>query len=192
MAVFDLELWRARAWSRYQNSLATGSDRQASASRFALDSVNINNLNTLVDWCRAKGVEVNFCKREGGIYYPEQKSIKISGRLAPEKQFFFLLHECGHHLIGDKEKHERFGMGYPREHDPNVKRTFHHRCDIVDEEFEAWHRGFKLARRLHLRIDKERFDKTRSEMLKSYFKWALRVDGYGKNDDDDDDEETVA
>lgn len=190
MAVFDAELWRARAWSRYQNALAAGADKSWATARWDRDVVHVNALATLDGWCAERGIEVKFCKREGGIYYPEDKRIKINGRLQPEKQVFFLLHECGHHLIGDKEKHERFGMGYPQD-DPNLKRTFHHRCDIVDEEFEAWHRGFKLARRLHLRINKERFDRTRAEMLKSYFKWALRTDGYGK-DDDDDDEEVVA
>lgn len=193
MAVFDAELWRARAWSRYQRALAAGSARAGATSRWDHDVVHIGALETLVDWCNQRGIEVIFCRRQGGIYYPEDKRIKINGRLRPEKQVFFLLHECGHHLIGDKEKHERFGMGYPQD-DPDVKRTFHHRCDIVDEEFEAWYRGFKLARRLKLRINKQRFDRTRSEMLKSYFKWALRVDGYGKDedDDDDDDEEAVA
>lgn len=188
MAVFDAELWRARAWSRYQNTLATGTDRSEATSRWNRDAVHIDALAVLVDWCAQRGIEVVFCKRGGGIYYPENKRIKINGRLQPEKQVFFLLHEIGHHLIGDKEKHERFGMGYSQD-DPDVKRTFYHRVDIVDEEFEAWWRGFKLARRLHLRINKERFDRTRAEMLKSYFKWALRTDGYGKDDDDDDDDE---
>lgn len=188
MAHFDAELWRSRAWNRYQRAPVD----QVSTARWTRDVAAIGHLQVLVDWCVARNIEVIFCKRGGGIYYPEDKRIKINGRLAPEKQFYFLLHECGHHLIGDKEKHERFGMGYPREHDVNVKRTFHHRVDIVDEEFEAWHRGFKLARRLKLRINKQRFDETRSEMLKSYFKWALRVDGYGKDDDDDDDDDEEA
>lgn len=189
MAVFDPELWRARSWNRYQNALAGGTHREIATERWTRDITAIGHLEVLVNWCAQRGIAVVFCRREGGTYYPEDKCIKINGRMLPERQVFFLLHECGHHLIGDKEKHERFGMGYSQD-DPDAKRTFHHRVDIVDEEFEAWFRGFKLARRLKLRINKQRFDKTRSEMLKSYFKWALRVDGYGK--DDDDDEEAVA
>lgn len=189
MAVFDPELWRTRAWNRYQRAPTS----QATTARWTRDITAIGHLQVLVDWCNARSIEINFCKREGGIYYPEDKRIKISGRLSPERQFFFLLHECGHHLIGDKEKNERFGMGYSQD-DAAAVRTFHHRVDIVDEELEAWNRGFKLAKRLKLRINKERFDNTRVEMLKTYFKWALRVDGYGgkEDDDDDDDEEAVA
>lgn len=190
MGAFDPELWRTRAWSRYQRTLVKDPNKSTPVglrSVWERDVVAIESLTTLVSWCLDRGIDVNFCKHEGGIYYPENKRIKINGRLQPEKQVFFLLHECGHHLIGDKEKHERFGMGYSQD-DVSVKRTFHHRCDIVDEEFEAWHRGFKLAKRLRLTIDKERFDRTRAKMLKTYFKWSLRIDGYGK----DDDEEAVA
>lgn len=191
MAAFDIELWRARAWSRYQNAIDASVGKSKATVRWDRDQSHISALATLVGWCAERGIEVKFCRRSGGIYYTNDKRIKINGRLLPERQVFFLLHECGHHLIGDKEKHERFGMGYSQE-DPNVKRTFHHRCDIVDEEFEAWHRGFRLAKRLKLKINKERFDRTRAKMLQTYFKWAVKAGGYGKDEDEDDDEETVA
>lgn len=189
MAVFDAELWRARAQSRYEKSLDAGVGKAPANQKLAIDIVHISALRTLISWCTERGIDVNFCKYEAGMYWSENKTIKISGRLAPEKQVFFLLHECGHHLVGDKEKHERFGMGYPQL-DPAIKRTFHHRCDIVDEELEAWHRGFKLAKRLRVPINKERFDKTRVTQIRTYFKWALKLDGY--NEKDDDDEEAVA
>jgi hypothetical protein len=153
------------------------------------DITAIGHLQILVDWCNVRGIKVNFCRREGGIFYQKNKLIKISARLSHEQQFFILLHECGHYLIGGKEKHERFGMGYSQVGVVSSKR-FHHRVDIVDEELEAWYRGFKLARRLKLLINKERFDKTRVKMLKSYFAWALRVNGYGH--DENDNEEIVA
>lgn len=183
MAVFDAELWHTRAWSRYQHALSAGVDESKAVIRWDRDVVHVNALATLINWCNKRGIEVEFCKRDGGIFYPEDKQIKISGRLCPEKQVFFLLHECGHHFIGNKKKHERFGMGYSQ-NDPNVKRTFHHKCDIIDEELEAWHRGFKLAKRLHLRIVKKRFDHVSAEMLKSYFAWALQVNGYESSDID--------
>lgn len=186
MAIFDAELWHSRAWSRYQNALGVGADRSEAIIHWDRDVIHVNALAILIDWCTERSIKVKFCKREAGIYYPCDKCIKINGRLQPEKQVFFLLHECGHHLVGDKEKNERFGMGYSQD-DPSLKRTFHHRCDIVDEELEAWYRGFKLAKRLHLRINKERFDLTRIEMLKSYFAWALRVNGYGGSDAADED-----
>lgn len=192
MAAFLSELWRSRAQSRYQKAIDTGASKVVATSKLANDIVAISSLKTLTGWCAAHGICVTFCQLEGGMYWSEDKTIKISGRLSPEKQVFFLLHECGHHLIGDKEKHERFGMGYPQT-DAKIKRTFHHRCDIVDEELEAWHRGFKLAGRLHIPLSKERFDKTRVVMLKTYFKWAINANAFeGKEDDEEEDTTKVA
>jgi len=174
MATFDPEVWKSRAWTRYQKSLKTGVDRQSAVKKWERDVAHINSLALIVGWCDSRGIEVDFSKQMGGMYFPEDKRIKVSGRLDPEKQVFVLLHECGHHLIGDKEKHERFGMGYSRlSVDPTVTRTFRHKCDIIDEEYEAWHRGVKLARRLKIKIDKERYDKVRAEMIKTYLVWAL-------------------
>lgn len=192
MAVsFDAELWRARAWNRYQRALNRGSDRQAALRFWSEDVAHVGPLNKLVDWCVERGIVVKFVRRGGGVYYPDARQIKISGRMRPKQQLHFLLHECGHHLIGDRDKRERFGMGYNQVSHPNIKRTLHHRVDIVDEEFEAWHRGWKLAVRLELRINKADFDRTRTEMLKTYMKWALKVDGYGDSTDDDDVEENT-
>lgn len=186
MAVFDQELWRSRAQARYQRARASQGE-DAAGSHWTRDCAHVAALAVLVDWCTERGIEVVFCRRGGGIYYPEKKRIKISGRLLPERQVHFLLHECGHHLIGDSEKHERFSMGYSQD-DPVVTQTFRHRCDVVDEEYEAWWRGAKLAKRLRLSIDKESFNRTRAEMLKTYFKWALKTDGYGRDEDDDEDD----
>lgn len=188
MAIFDAELWRSRAQVRYQKALDAGTPKPVASQKLATDIIHIAALGKLIKWCVERNIDVNFCVYEGGFYWPEDKTIKISCRLSPEKQVFFLSHECGHHLIGEAEKHERFGMGYPQD-DPNIKRTFHHRCDIVDEELEAWHRGFKLTKRLRIPLNKERFDKTRTAMLKTYFAWALKLDGY-KGKEDDDEEET--
>jgi hypothetical protein len=77
-----------------------------------------------------------------------------------------MLHECGHYLIGEKEKHERYGMGYSQL-DPAVKATFAHKSDVVEEEYEAWWRGLKLARRLNIALDKSRFDEVRLSTLKT-------------------------
>jgi len=172
MASFDVELWRQRALTRYDRALRAGCKRQAAIERLDTDYIHIAQLNTLIDWCTSKTIDVDFGNQAAGRYVTEQKKIKINGRLSPEKQVFFMLHECGHHLIGNREKHERFGMGYPQD-DPKIRRTFHHKCDIVDEELEAWHRGWRLAKRLKLRVKKHGYDKMRATSMKSYFKWAL-------------------
>lgn len=188
MTAFDASLWKKRADARYEKAVTAGVDKLGALERWRLDVKHISALASLVSWCAERSIDVKFTKRFAGVFYPEDKKIRVSGRSRPEIQVHVLLHECGHYLIGDKEKHERYGMGYPQE-DPNVKRTFHHRCDILDEEFEAWHRGWRLAQRLELGLEKSRFDQTRTKFLKTHMMWALRVKGYGGADEDEDEDE---
>lgn len=177
VATFDPDTWRARAWTRYQKLVNSKGNKMSAIKQWERDIKHISFLESLIAWCNERKIEVDFTKQMGGLYSPEEKRIKVSGRLSPEMQVFVLLHECGHHLIGDKEKHERFGMGYSRlGSDPTITRTFRHKCDIIDEEYEAWHRGLKLARRLRLNIDKDRYDNHRAKMIRTYLVWALKGD----------------
>jgi len=182
VAEFSLEVWRTRAAERLRR--APRARKAVAGRRFKRDTKFINGLATLIDWCQKQGYSVQFGRMSGGGELDsESKTLKVSSHLSPERQFYIAVHECGHLLIGDRKKTERFGMGYNAD-DPNEKKTFHHRIDVIDEEFEAWDRGRKLAGRLGVRIDKKRFHKFRAEYLKTYLKWALKVDGYGEDDGD--------
>jgi hypothetical protein len=174
MATFDPILWHTRAKTRCERAVKRGAKpKLAKLDRKRSDNA-IVNITTLVSWCETKGIVVTFCRRKNGIFYPATKEIKISCRMSPENQLYIMLHECGHFLVGDKEKGQRFGMGYSQVFTPNAVRTVHHKIDILDEELEAWHRGLKLASRIGLVIDKERFDKMKTMMINSYIHWAAR------------------
>lgn len=173
MQEFDPKLWRARAWSRFRRRLLAGAPKAEMEPTWALDVLAISDLESLVSWCSSKKLKVAFVKKVGATYYPNSKEVLVSSRLSPPRQVAFLIHECGHHLIGMKEHSERFGMGYPQT-DPEVTKTFHHRVSCLEEEMEAWHRGWKLAGRLGLSISREFFDEVRLECLRSYIKWSLR------------------
>jgi hypothetical protein len=172
---FDKELWRKRSWDRFQRLVRKQTKKEptrGAEAQWYRDMLYIEKLDSVVDWCASHGLEVSFAKKANGVYEPESKVITLSCRALPEKQLHYLLHECGHHLIGMKEHHERFGKGYPQGMNPEVMNTFIHRVACLEEEFEAWHRGWKLANRLGLDVDREEFDKTRMDCLKSYIKWA--------------------
>lgn len=135
-------------------------------------------LSSLTTWCTKRGIIVEFKKAANGAFFPDEKRIEINARLKPENQVYCLLHECGHVLIGHKNTNERFGMGYPSSNVPRIARRLTHKCDVIDEELEAWYRGFKLSRRLKFNVDKQRFDAFKSKMIISYMKWALNVGGF--------------
>ena len=110
----------------------------------------------------------------GGLYNNEEKTIYINSRQSIEKQLYILLHECGHLLIDDRSEttEHRFKNGYYA-NDASVKRRFIHRCTILEEEFEAWHRGRKLAIKLGIKVNDDSFSDLKAKFLKSYMKWAL-------------------
>lgn len=175
MIKFDKQLWLNRAWARFKRAAYKGTSarrRGEAEKQWFRDVVCIEKLTLVVDWCCYRNVTVLFGKKEGGSYDSITKVITMAGRNRPEKQLYILLHECGHHLIGYDEKDERFGIGYPYCADANVNTTFHHRLACLEEEMEAWARGWRLAKRLLLNLDRSAFDVVRVDCLKSYVKWA--------------------
>jgi len=173
MHEFNKQLWRDRALARFKRTRRKKS-RTESDDVWVRDVHHIDALGDVVEWCTLKGIKVQFGKKAGGLYDTQSKTITMTSHAGPEKQLYMLLHECGHHLIGFKVEDERFGKGYPCVEDTNVNTTFHHRFACLEEEIEAWHRGWKLSKRLGLQLDREAFDKVRLECLKSYIRWANR------------------
>ncbi|NBW12926.1 MAG: hypothetical protein EBR82_33365 [Caulobacteraceae bacterium] len=174
MQAFDSTLWMERAWARYTRAVRRGAKKPSLEPRWARDVTAIGNLGKLIEWCEGRGLQVKFARRpNGGSYEHDEKIIYLSHRAGPETQVAYLLHECGHHLIGMKEHHERFGMGYPKSADPSISRTMLHRVAVLEEELEAWHRGWRLAERLGLFVSRKVFDRIRMTCIKSYVSWTL-------------------
>ena len=172
MIEFDKQLWWDRAWCRFKQSIRRGTKKKTAEAQWFRDALHIEKMVTVISWCASKSIEVKFGKKPGGLYDANLKSITIACRANPEKQLYYLLHECGHHLIGFIEDDERFGKGYPFVNNPEINSTFYHRVACLEEEFEAWNRGWRLARRLGLNLEREPFDKVRVECLRGYIKWT--------------------
>jgi len=174
---FDIERWRSQSWLRFQRKVKRTKKKsvlQKAEAQWFREVQCIEMIRVVVEWAATRGTKVVFSKRANGVYKHDLKEIVISAHAHPERQLHYLLHECGHHLIGMKEHHERFGVGYPLANDPEVNRKFLHRMACLEEEFEAWHRGWKLARRLGLPLNKETFDSIKSECISTYVKWAAK------------------
>lgn len=169
MPQFDPELWKTRAIRRFQKSNNDG--RRNAGSKLHKDIASIQHIAAVVQWCETRKLSVFFTRRFAGIYEPSNMSIKVCGRLEPEQQLYVLLHECGHHLVGDRKPGERYGKGWNAS-DGATKRTLVHRIDVIDEELEAWHRGLKLAKRLKIKVNLERYNAIRAKYVKTYLRWA--------------------
>ena len=173
MREFDLQYWKDKAWKKYGRALSSGEDQSKKEIEWALEVLCISDLHVINEWCKNKGLKVVFGKISNGNFFESEKKIAVASSAPPRTQVIILLHECGHYLIGGADDHERFGMGYPQV-DPQITKTFRHRISCLEEEMEAWHRGWKLSKRLGLRIDKDSYDQYKLKCLRSYVKWTLR------------------
>lgn len=161
MVTFDRTLWRQRAERRYEHR--TKKRRANARLQFGRDLAAISGLSTVIEWCNKRSLVVKFTNCHGGSYDPVTHTIEINARSEPELQLFVLFHECGHELInkcGDKRVR--------RAHHRSGPRSLVFKIDELAEEFEAWLRGRKLADRLHVYVNNERFEQRKAELLATY------------------------
>jgi hypothetical protein len=178
MPTFQQKLWEERAWARYERQRSKDPFNLAQArTRLDIDISSASGLEAVIAWCSSRKIEVEFTNRkEAGVFSSDEKKIYINSTQGCENQLFVLLHECGHLLVGSERSNSniRFRLGYPSTHDPAIKGKFVHRCVVLEEEFEAWYRGRKLAKKLKIEVDDGRWNEMKSKLLKSYMKWALK------------------
>ena len=123
-------------------------------------------INLIAAWAKTRGYSV-FGKWDEDAFYDKDKEIVYSLRTKEKRhQMYSLLHECGHAIAFDSK-------GY-KDNFPNLaairfktsrisRRRNVVKCETIAEEWDAWQRGFKLARRLGIEVDK-----------KDYFDYASR------------------
>lgn len=171
---FDLNKWRYRADARRARLVKKGYSEELALAQMSYELTVIRSLATLIDWCEKRGLTVLFGKHENGTYDEYYKTIVIAANAHPEKQVFYLLHECGHHLVFSHPGNpNRFEMGYPQT-DKEVTRKFQHRLACLEEEMEAWQRGRNLAKKLKLKFNEDNLESLRIHCLGSYVRWACK------------------
>jgi hypothetical protein len=170
MVAFDQELWRSRARERMERAVAREPRKAKKLEvQYSKELVAITGLSKLIDWCNERSLVVGFTRGiNGGTYDPETNVIEVVGNARPETQLHFLLHECGHYLVdkcGDKRIRRAAAA-------IEGARSLVGKVDIINEEFEAWNRGRKLAKRQRISINNANFEVQRARALSSYFYWA--------------------
>jgi len=132
----------------------------------------------LIQWLEKKGWTVDFDYLNQDEMIPPSKLINVSTRQGVEKQLYSFLHECGHLLI--QSNWNRYEKEYPATAKMNACATVHkqierspkYRVDCLSEEIEAWKRGKKLADRLGLYYNEEKYNDLASKCVMTYVKWA--------------------
>ena len=103
----------------------------------------------------------------------DAKIIEIYSLNGVESRLFALLHECGHALIRRDWTKFKTEFCAHAEHDGDGrKETKSLKISTLEEEFEAWKRGWKLAKRLNLQLDKDAYTKHKNKYIMTYIEWA--------------------
>lgn len=178
MPPFDVEAARHKSLLRFESAIRKGHDGIKAESAWWVDHVSITNIETIVEWCNGKGIKTQFQKCNNAVFDKDTMTISIASSIRPLRQVFYLLHECGHYMISNTAGNDdRFKMGYRLGEGFTTEFSFPHKLACVEEEFEAWHRGWRLSQRLNLNIRRDQFDAVRRSCLKTYLVWVTK---YGK------------
>ena len=103
----------------------------------------------------------------------DSKVIEIYSLNGVENRLYALLHECGHALI--RKNWTKFKSQYPAhaDHDGDGRKESNSfKISTLEEEIEAWKRGWSLSERLNLSLNKESYNKHKNKHLMTYIKWA--------------------
>lgn len=121
----------------------------------------------LIDFSHKKGFDVEFissnesshvCFRTNTIYLNKKSSLELI--------CYTFLHEIGHVLAMSRKKTyaERFGLvfvGFGAS-------TLTSRVVQIEEEYDAWEKGLKLAKKLGLKLNRRKFETHKARCILTY------------------------
>ncbi|MBM88252.1 MAG: hypothetical protein CMQ41_07710 [Gammaproteobacteria bacterium] len=126
--------------------------------------------STLSAWVEKKGYRVIVKNAVADCIVFQDKVIYINMNYTPENKFYTLLHECGHLLLenGKKVFLDEHPI-YPSDIlDGRIERSKAYKVCLLSEETNAWRKGWRLARRLELYVNKEKYHKSMVDSVWSY------------------------
>ena len=133
-----------------------------------------NRFSTIEEWVNRKGYYVETSSTCQDEVCFNTKKIIINSRQSSKNMLYSLLHEAGHILIDKNTKSflNRASIYPPIINDKRKKRSVKYRVSLISEELEAWKRGFTLAKKLKVNIDKEDYFDQMNKNVWTYIKWA--------------------
>ena len=146
----------------------------------------ITALDTLTKWAIKEGYK-NISLDHYDVSYidwekkslNEPKVIKIEGSYDYEHQTYLMLHELGHHVIRkdwDKFKQKLPAAATAEEKDTKKKENKHKRrtsyiVSALHEEFSAWDEGIKLAKKLNIKVNLNKWNRFKTKCLMGYIRY---------------------
>ena len=126
----------------------------------------------LLEWIKKKGYSLE--EADECLYDPSKKIIYINKRLRSRNKLYSTLHECGHFLVQQNTSsyEKRYKSQVEGLFDKRRCRSLRWRIEFLKEEYDAWDRGYRLAKRLKIPISTERYYDYASKCLATYCRWV--------------------
>ncbi len=127
---------------------------------------------------KVKDYDVYVYPKAKDEFHRQYKRICINSSLGIEKRLYSLLHECGHLLIQDNKKNysKEYASHVSVWSDGRKNKTDKYKISLIGEEYEAWKRGARLAKRLGIKLNKDRYEQYKAHCIMSYLHWATDPD----------------
>ena len=133
------------------------------------------SIDTLVYWLQKRGYFVDFDRNGDDSVDREEKIVSINSTRSLETQVYVILHECGHVLVA---KSDNIVNGAEEVLCKYSERSKIFKIFTVIEEVEAWKRGLRLANKLDIPIDKNKWNKDVARAINKYMQWTMGVEGF--------------
>lgn len=126
-------------------------------------------LKLLENYCETRGWTVEYSEGEDQAI-PASNLIVLNRRHKPEILYYYFLHELGHMLmvIDDPDYLTKYKVLNER---TELSQTF--RVGRVEEEIEAWNKGFEFAQFLGLPVNQLKYEELKASLVSSYMLWAI-------------------
>ncbi len=136
-------------------------------------------LQRICDWAADRGyhVELDPAPHEADEVDPVTKVIVLSSAQTPRQRVYAALHEAGH-ILGYEARDFLFSDA-PHRITPRMSPRS--RLAVVENELDAWRRGWRLAERLELGLSARGFEKEAATWIMTYVRDAAGIPPGKKN-----------
>lgn len=123
-------------------------------------------LRKLERYCNKKGYAVLYNDVNIDSVNFDNKRITLGNHHNDEMSLYYLLHEMGHVVLYNRKK--TYKKHYQYFFENFSKTSMVYKVGILQEELDAWKEGLKLANRLKIKINRRKFEITKSRCIKTY------------------------
>jgi len=141
-------------------------------NKYPKDHAMNKRIKKLVDWLSDQGYSFRFSIDDR--VDRETSTVKVYPNPNQQHLLYTLLHECGHVAIlsNSTYKKEFKSLSVAEMKDNRHFRSNIYKYKLLKEEMDAWEEGKKLAKKLNIRVNKEKYDAYASKWFMTYVKWA--------------------